>query len=570
MEERMHRSNGLLVALRRDYRLLLLLLLLASGLRVWIISHTAVAARDSIGFIRYAYCLEHQPWKQVLRDSLHPPLYPLTVLAVAVPARHLVHSADVLTMQYSAQAASALAGVLLVIPMFYLGKHLFDRRVGFWSALLFQCLPVGSHALSDGLTEGVFLLLTASFLLAAAHALRRRSALYFAICGACSGLAYLARPEGAALALVLGAVLVVYQLRPAWRWPGFQVRRCAAHLVGVALLFSVPYMCVIGGFTHKLSILWIMQKVGLVHHADDGHHRVGVEPRDREPQLAWADDLEERDTDSRPGPLPLAVIWAKWDWGWGGAGERHDCSLRWGANALLKELARGFHYVAWIPALFGLWWFRRRAWQTPLVAVITSLCLFYVVVLLLLGMVAGYISQRHSLVFVLCGAPWAVAGMLEMPRRMSVIGTWMRAPAAVINWGGQRRAVEVLFAAAIALYGVPASLQPLHPTRVGFREAGFWIASNLDPNDEVLDPFCWTNYYAGRVFANAQLPVDQTKVEPKYVVIDSIYSADHHSHLPDLEKAQRLAATGRLVYHWPVNCDAQQALVFVYQVSGGK
>ena len=41
----------------------------------------------------------------------------------------------------SAQLVSALASVLLLVPMFYLGREVFERRIAFWSCLLFQCLP---------------------------------------------------------------------------------------------------------------------------------------------------------------------------------------------------------------------------------------------------------------------------------------------------------------------------------------------------------------------------------------------------------------------------------------------
>src|SRR5438067_1669545 len=64
------------------------------------------------------------------------------------------------------------------------------RRVGFWSALLFQCLPASARILSDGLSEGVFLLLTAVALLLAVHALRSGSVACFTLCGICGGLAY--------------------------------------------------------------------------------------------------------------------------------------------------------------------------------------------------------------------------------------------------------------------------------------------------------------------------------------------------------------------------------------------
>ena len=191
-----------------------------------VIARTSVAARDSIGFIRYAWRLEHEPWGKVLKESLHPPLYPITILAASLPVRQILHTTgtDCLAMQTSAQLATAFAGVLLVIPMFFIGRSLFDRQVGFWSTLLFQCMPVASHALSDGLTEGIYLLLTATFILMAGHSLRSRSPLGFVACGLLSGLAYLTRPEGAALAVVLGLLVLAIQLRPALRgrcrgWP---------------------------------------------------------------------------------------------------------------------------------------------------------------------------------------------------------------------------------------------------------------------------------------------------------------------------------------------------------------
>src|SRR5438046_1174088 len=133
-----------------DLTLLLCLLLLATGMRAWLLGHTEVAARDSIGFIRYAWQLERQPWAEVLRHSQQHPGYPLWVLAVSWPVRHYWQGDEASAMQWSAQLASAIAGVLLVLPMFYLGKELFDRRVGFWGAVLFQCLPVGARIMSDG------------------------------------------------------------------------------------------------------------------------------------------------------------------------------------------------------------------------------------------------------------------------------------------------------------------------------------------------------------------------------------------------------------------------------------
>src|SRR3954447_23647509 len=114
----------------RDLGLLAVLLTAAVALRPWLIYHTEVAARDSIGFIRYA--LEHQKtltspgknspsWADILNGNHQPPGYPLTVLAASVPVRAFIDAPMPDLMRLSAQLASSLAAVLLVIPMYFLG-----------------------------------------------------------------------------------------------------------------------------------------------------------------------------------------------------------------------------------------------------------------------------------------------------------------------------------------------------------------------------------------------------------------------------------------------------------------
>src|SRR5262245_36457306 len=72
----------------RDLGLLLLLMLLAGGVRGWLIGHTAVTARDGVGFIRFAWELEHDPdLPKVLRNNLHPPGYPAAIYATSLALR---------------------------------------------------------------------------------------------------------------------------------------------------------------------------------------------------------------------------------------------------------------------------------------------------------------------------------------------------------------------------------------------------------------------------------------------------------------------------------------------------
>src|SRR5947209_3725232 len=165
-----------------DLRSLLLLAVLASGIRTWQLTHTEVASRDSIGYIRMAWQLEHRNWREVIPAAPQHPIYPLAILGVSLPLRSFFGDLPT-AMQVSAQLASSLASVLLIVPMFFLGRELFDRRIGFWAAALFQCLPSGGRVMADGLSDPLFLLCTASGLLFAVRGLRTRRVACFAAAG---------------------------------------------------------------------------------------------------------------------------------------------------------------------------------------------------------------------------------------------------------------------------------------------------------------------------------------------------------------------------------------------------
>lgn len=167
-------------------------------MRLWQVVHTEVTSRDSIGFIRYAWQLQHQedPFA-VVRGAEQHPGYPLMVLAASWPVRLFHPGPDSVAMQLSAQIASSLASVLLVIPLFLLGRDLFNRSVAFWATLLIQTLPATGELLADGLSESTFLLFAVTGWWAGLRALRGSRPGWYFLCGVSGTLAYLTRPEGA-------------------------------------------------------------------------------------------------------------------------------------------------------------------------------------------------------------------------------------------------------------------------------------------------------------------------------------------------------------------------------------
>src|SRR5687768_6376441 len=103
-----------------DLRWLLLLVAITVGLRAWQVATTELTSRDSVAYIRYAWRLEHEPWRHVVTNEIHHPGYGFLIHAVARPVRLLSTDDLPRAMQLSAQLAASLASVLLVFPMYFL------------------------------------------------------------------------------------------------------------------------------------------------------------------------------------------------------------------------------------------------------------------------------------------------------------------------------------------------------------------------------------------------------------------------------------------------------------------
>jgi asparagine N-glycosylation enzyme membrane subunit Stt3 len=498
---------------------ILFLILFAFGLRAWQLTHTEVTARDSYTYIHTAWRLEHEPWTEVLRSCFQHPGYPLTVLAAAAPARALLPNDLPGAMQLAAQLASAIAGVLLVIPAFLLGRELFDRRVCFWAGLLLQCLPSTGRLMADGLSEPLFLLVTSTSLLGSARGLRTGSVGWFVLGGGFGALAYLTRPEGVLLVGVAGLILLVQIL--AGRWTGGTRRGlvCGSALAASALVIALPYMVVIGGFTVKPSVHQIME----APKAAAAPARLGAAAL---PLAAWIPDW-------KPGAH------GSWDWA---------------LPALTAALARGFFYVLWAPALLGLWR-HRHSFTQPTAWLLLLTCLGVAAAVAKIAEHLGYVSDRHLMLLLFAGMYWSAAGLLLLGDGLAAVVAWWKP--FEIHKGRWIDAVALLPLVLACAVPLARTLEVLHCERQGFRAAGYWLAENAQPGAEIVDPFTWTNYYAGRPF-HAATPPGTSDVA--YVVVEEGKSV--HSHLPEVADAAVIAKYGDLLKSWNV----PRGRVSVYEV----
>lgn len=514
------------------------LIALAATLRVWHIRHTEVTARDGVGFIRYAWQLGTQPWDLVLRENAHPPLYPLTILAASWPVRHLAAGSEAALMQLSAQVASGAAGVLLVVPMYFFGRRLFGPRVGFWSAALFQCLPVSSRTLSDALSEGVYFLMLAVALALAARGFDHFRPGWFALAGLFGGLAFLTRPEGALVVVALVGVLAGCALaglgatRP-------RTAGCAAGCAIAAVAVALPYVAVIGHVTNKTTGIDVLRAAA---GEPAGEYQTGTGPR-----LA----------------APLAVYWSEVK------NRQRLLRLAWSLSAVGGEALRDFCYFGWLPAILAVYWYWGRFYRRPLGWLVCCLNVMQTLLLWRVAYVAGYLAERHTLLFVFLGLPWAVAGTCVVGAAAARL-VWRKATAAgrsgrLPAWLADGRAWAVAMLLAGAGIALPRTLEPLHANRAGYHAAGLWLAEHADARDEIVDPFCWAELYSGRLFRE-EPPAPDARC---FVVLGG--SDNEHRRLPLIPHAEALARAGRLVYEWPevpTRTKAERVVVYCVPPAG--
>ena len=230
----------------------------------------------------------------------------------------------------------------------------------------------------------------------------------------------------------------------------------------------------------------------------------------------------------------------------------------WGLAVLGYEIAKGACYVGAAAALLGLWLDRRRLVYLPGDWMMLLVCLGVAYALWRVVVVVGYLSDRHTLLILLCGGPWCVAGLVAASEFLAA-----RLPGVTLGRGGAS-ALPLL----LALVTLPKTLQPLHLHRTGFREAGQWIAQHSLPFEHIDDALCWSHYYGDRVFLeNTHCSVPPGYRTREFVVLEDAGNSHPRSLSYQIARAkvERARAAGiEPVRIWPVKRGRKKGTVAVY------
>jgi hypothetical protein len=428
----------------------------------------------------------------------------------------------------AAQYVNATAAVLLVVPMYLLGRMVFGGCISAIAVLLFQTLPTPAHLTSDGLSEGLYLLIICTALATGVWAVRRPTVGRFLLTGWLIGLAYLVRPEGLLLLVPLAAVTAtVWRGRPGRARLGWLV----ATITGVTLV-GLPYMLLIGQLTNKPT----------------GKHLIN--PFNDQLPPIWRGQPLSSVPRARAGPC----LWGEW---WHPEINAHQSRTLWAIRAVSKEVLKTSHYVGAVLAALGvaLHW-RRLMTAEPGTMLLLATVGCYYGALSYLALRIGYVSERHTLLVVLTSCLFAASTWPHLARwisQMSLIGRLVLWP----QW------LPAGLCAIWVLILLPQTLRPLHAQRAGHKYAGLWLADRLQDSDWLVDPFCWAEWYAGRTLYHTT--VYHGRPSCTWVVVEEGKTSPH-SRLPQWELARELARHGQAVYQWPPSASAEQPRVVVYRV----
>ncbi len=205
-----------------------LVVLAAFALRFWLMHYRFAVAFDEVNYLKLGVSGHLRGLSAVLHTYWSPLLPALVSLSSAIFRDY----------EFAGRFVSLLAGALLPIPIYFLGKHIYGRNVGLIAATLVAFFPPLAFQSTQILTEPVLMLLAAWAILWGLVLLERESVTMVAATGVVGGLLYLTHPLGVGFVLVTGC----WVLSSVLRQRSWHMLVIGLTYVGAFLVTASPYL----------------------------------------------------------------------------------------------------------------------------------------------------------------------------------------------------------------------------------------------------------------------------------------------------------------------------------------
>jgi 4-amino-4-deoxy-L-arabinose transferase-like glycosyltransferase len=498
---------------------------------------TALMFNDGPTFLWLSRQMSEAHWSSALGHPFHP-LYPfLTLLAhFAIP-----------DWERAAAAVSILAGGVAVLFLFLFLRSAFGRREAWFGAALLAVQPRVVDFSADIQSDGLYLALFLGAVLCLWTALRDASPALAGWAGVFTGLAYLTRPEGLGVAIVVGIAAALGFARGSLR-PAARAACWVACFSGALALVALPYVAIMrvesGAWqlTGKKSLTALLGMDGGT--SPSSGERLQAVPESApaaEPATAAVPTAAQTPTAApesapapAPAPAPEAAAAAKTQ----PAPERDVSSLPAPPRALpalwklLQAASSGLR--PWFLALLAIGVFARRGRPGPAGEIVLLFVGLDAAVGLAQLRSTGYLDMRHVLPPLVLTFGYFAAGIDAVAGGLARIGglaspTGSSSPPAWLT--------ACLLGLAVAA-GIGQALRPEPASALAVRAAADWLRANATGEGVVAAPKTRLAYYAGRPGVSLHRAPAAGAVawllarQVRYVILDD----DDLAHLPALRE----------------------------------
>lgn len=201
-------------------------------LRLFFLKYRFAVAFDEVNYLKLGVSGYLNGWSEVLHTYWSPLLPGFIKLFCGIFPDY----------ELAARLISVAAGVGVILPVYFLGRMIYDERVGVFAAGFMAIFPPLAFENTLILTESLLILFGAIALVSGLRMLLRYSLGYAFLTGLACGFAYLAHPLGLGFLIVLCGWLVVGHLTRIYLITRLRLAYLSACLIFGFAVVASPYL----------------------------------------------------------------------------------------------------------------------------------------------------------------------------------------------------------------------------------------------------------------------------------------------------------------------------------------
>lgn len=439
----------------RERWLVAILLIFAFAIRLYLVSHTYVIAKDGILYIQLAKLISQGKMGDALR------LYPFNIYPFFIVIfQKVFHDWEV-----SAQMISALFGTLAIVPFYFLIKRLFSREVALISSIFFVFQPYLVRFSAEVIRGPSFWFFFLTSLWVGWEAITRKSYLLFVFTSLLGVMSFLLRPEGL---FVLPIIAVWAVLKDIKGWKETYKQRL---LSAIVLLFLIPTLLLPAIFYLKSKTghrSWARMDEILRKTTGDSSMNEIKKNLDRvELKSMGKSRVPEDELNRLKYFLSIA--------------SRHRLALV-GIEGIYKFL-KALHPLLFILLVFGAIKRKKVHYRKDEERFLLSVWAIFILISVQNGIANTYIGTRHMMVPAILSLAWVGAGVLELDYRISKTSFMVRlvdTRAALL--GNLRWILLGLFILAL----LPKTISSQRTEKLPIKKAGIWMKEHGPKNPVIM------------------------------------------------------------------------------------